>query len=101
MVPMVVRGLPAWLFCSMAIAAREPFDRFDFGLGHLFDKLARIGGQRLDIAPLPFGVDGFEGKRDFARAGGAGAEGDFAAGDVSVDCFKVVLLCSLDFDDVS
>jgi hypothetical protein len=38
----------------------------DIGLLHHFEELARIGGQRLDIAPLAFGIDGVEGEARFA-----------------------------------
>src|SRR5262249_46570723 len=36
---------------------REPLDRVEVGLLHLLEELARVRGQRLDIAPLPFRVD--------------------------------------------
>jgi hypothetical protein len=36
----------------------------DIGLLHHFEELARIGGQRLDIAALPLGIDGVEGQLD-------------------------------------
>jgi hypothetical protein len=45
---------------------REPFDQIDVGLLHLLEKLARIGGQRLDVATLPFRVDRVEGERGLA-----------------------------------
>ncbi len=44
----------------------EPVDLLDFGFGHLFDELARVGGHRLDVAALPFGIDGLESKGGLA-----------------------------------
>ena len=43
---------------------RQPLDRVDVGLAHLVEELARVGRQRLDVAALPFGVDGVERERD-------------------------------------
>ena len=47
---------------------REPLDRVDVGLLHQAEELARVGGERLDVAPLPLGVDRVEGKARLARA---------------------------------
>ena len=38
----------------------QPFDEVDVGLVHLPEELAGVGRQRLDVAALPFGVDGVE-----------------------------------------
>ena len=46
---------------------REALDVFDFGLGHLLDKLACIRRHRFDIAALSFGIDRLKGKRRFSR----------------------------------
>ena len=40
----------------------------DVRLLHLLQELARIGGERFDVTPLPLGVNGIEGERGFARA---------------------------------
>ena len=50
---------------------REPVDRVDVGLLHHLQELARVGGQRLDVAALALGVDRVEGKRRLSRAGEA------------------------------
>ena len=47
---------------------RQPLDQVDVGLLHLLEELPGVGRQRLDVAPLPFGVDGVEGERRLARA---------------------------------
>ena len=52
---------------------REPVDRVDVGLLHHLQELARVGRERLDVAPLPLGVDRVEGE---ARLPGAGEPGD-------------------------
>jgi len=46
---------------------REPFDRIDVGLAHLFEELTGIGRERFDVAPLPLGIDRVEGQRRLAR----------------------------------
>ena len=42
---------------------RDALDAVDVRLLHPLEKLAGVGGERLDIPPLPFGVDGVEGER--------------------------------------
>ena len=38
----------------------QTVDGIDVGALHLIQKLAGIGGERLDVAPLAFGVNGIE-----------------------------------------
>ena len=40
----------------------------DVRLLHHLEELARVGGQALDVAALPFRVDGVEGEARLARA---------------------------------
>ena len=47
---------------------REPVDRVDVGLLHHLQELARVGGERLDVAALALGVDRVEGERRLARS---------------------------------
>jgi hypothetical protein len=47
---------------------RQPLDGVDVGLLHQPKKLARVGGQRLDVAALSFGENGIECERRFAGA---------------------------------
>ena len=48
---------------------REPLDEVDVRLFHLLEKLAGVGGERLDVAPLALGVNRVEGERRLAGAG--------------------------------
>ena len=48
---------------------REPVDRVDVGLLHHLQELPRVGRERLDVPPLPLGVDRVERKRRLAGAG--------------------------------
>ena len=59
---------------------REPLDRVDVGLLHLLEELARVGGERLDVAPLALGVDRVEGERGLARPGQPGDDDELVAG---------------------
>ena len=45
----------------------KPVDMLDVGLLHHLEKLARVGGQALDIAPLALSIDGVEREAGFAR----------------------------------
>ena len=70
---------------------REPFDRVHVRLLHQAEELARVGGQRLDVAALSFGVDRVEGERGLARPGEAGDDGEAVARDRNRDALEVVL----------
>ena len=69
---------------------REAVDQIDVGLLHLLEKLPRVGRQRLDVAPLPFGVDRVEGKRRLARAGQPGDDRQLVPRNIDVDIAKVM-----------
>ena len=47
---------------------RQALDQVDVGLLHQLQELARVGGERLDVAPLALGVEGVEGERGLSRA---------------------------------
>ena len=70
---------------------REPVDRVDVGLLHQAEELARVGGERLDVAALPLGVDRVEGKARLAGAGEAGDHDQGVARQLEVDVLEVVL----------
>src|SRR5260370_11070610 len=76
---------------------REPFDHVDFGTFHLVEKLARVGGKRLDVATLAFRINGVEGQREFARAGEAGDDRKRVPGDFNADVLEVVLARGPDY----
>ena len=69
---------------------RQPLDVFDVGLLHHRQELARVGGERFDVAPLPLGVDGVERERRLARAREPRDHHQPVAGDVDVDALQVV-----------
>ena len=68
----------------------ETFDAFDIGLLHQFEKLARIGGQALDIPPLAFCIDRVEGERGLARTGQPRQHDKLVARNVHVDILQIV-----------
>jgi hypothetical protein len=63
MVPTVDRGLREAALLVDGDRGREALDEVDVGLVHLPQELAGVGGERLDVAALPLGVDGVEGER--------------------------------------
>src|SRR5262249_55497077 len=77
---------------------REAVDLIDVRLLHHLQELARIGGQRLNITALAFGIDGVEGERGFARARQPGEHHELIARDLDVDVFQVVLARTADRD---
>src|SRR5882762_9539970 len=79
---------------------RQPLDRVDVGLLHLLEELTGIGRERLDVAPLPLGVDGVEGERRFARAGEPRQDDQLIAGNLEVYGLEVVLARPSDDDPV-
>ena len=66
--PTVERGLWLAAFCSIAIAGRQALDQIDVGLLHELQELPGVGRERLDVAPLAFGIERVEGERALARA---------------------------------
>ena len=69
---------------------RKAFDVIDVWLVHDGKELARVGRERLDVAPLPLGVDGVKGERGLAAAGKAGDDNHAVARQVEVNVFQVV-----------
>ncbi len=77
---------------------RDPVDAVDVGPLHPLEELAGVGRQRLDVAPLPFGVDRVEGERGLARAGDAGDDDQLARRQGDVHLLQVVRAGALDHD---
>ncbi len=69
---------------------RDTVDAIDVGLLHPLQELARIGRQRLDVAPLPFRVNRVEGERRLPRAADAGHDDQRADRQRDVDILEVV-----------
>jgi len=65
---------------------------------HPVEKLARVGAEGFHIAPLPFGIERVEHEAGFARAAGAGDDGELASVDVQVQIPEVVLARAADAD---
>src|SRR4051812_30425220 len=70
---------------------RQPFDGVDVRLLHQAQELSGVGGERLDVPALSFGVDGIEGERGFPRPRQTGYNGQAVARNRDVDVSKVVL----------
>ena len=70
---------------------RQALDEVDVGLVHLPEELARVRGQRLDVAPLPLGEDRVEGEARLAGTGQAREHDQAVAGQVELDAAQVVL----------
>ncbi len=70
---------------------REPVDRVDVGLLHHLEELARVGGERLDVAALALGVDRVEREARLARAREAGDADERVARQRDRDVLEVVL----------
>ena len=70
---------------------REPLDRVDVRLVHLPEELARVRRQRLDVAPLPLGVDRVERQRRLAGPRKARDHGQRPARDRDRYVLEVVL----------
>ena len=68
-------------------------------LRHPLEELLGVGRERLDVAPLPLGVERVEGERALARAGRAGDHGERAVGQLDGDALQIVLTGVDDADD--
>ena len=69
----------------------DVLDGVDPGLGEELEELARVGAERLDVAPLALGMQRLEDERRLARAGHAGDDDVAAQGDIEVEALEVVL----------
>ena len=69
---------------------RQPLDGVDIGLVQLTQKHPRIGGQRLDKAPVSLGVDGIKRKRGLSRPGQSGQHNQLVPRDVHIDIFEIM-----------
>ncbi|CCK04026.1 hypothetical protein BN129_2779 [Cronobacter sakazakii 701] len=62
----------------------------DIRLFHQRQKLPRVGGKRLDITALPFGVERVESQRRFAGTRQPGHDDQFVARNDEIDIFEIV-----------
>ena len=77
---------------------REPLDGVNVRLVHYPKELVDLGGERLDVSPLPFGVQRVERERRFARSRDARDDDELVPGDRDADIFEVVLAGTFDDD---
>src|SRR5581483_612859 len=75
---------------------REPVDVVDVGLLHHLQELARVGGERLDVAPLALGVDRVEGEARLAGPREAGDADEAIPRQPDGDVLQVVLAGPVD-----
>ena len=75
---------------------RESVDRVDVGLLHHLQELPRVRGERLDVPPLPLGVDRVEGQAGLAGPGQAGNADERVPRKRDGDVLEVVLPCAVD-----
>src|SRR3990172_6528520 len=75
-------------------------EQINVGPRHDLEKLARISGQAVGVAPLPPGPNDIEGERRFAGAAQAGDHHEAVARDVEADVLEVMLLGADDHDRV-
>ena len=95
-VPTVERGLRDVVFWSIEIAGERPSIESTSGLLHHLQELPRVGGERLDVAALPLGVDRVEGERRLAGAREAGDADQRVARQPDGDVLEVVLPGAVD-----
>ena len=67
-------------------------------LVHPVEKLARVGRERLDVAALPFAVDGVEGERGLAGTAHPGDDVQLAEREVEIHALEIVLAGAADSD---
>jgi hypothetical protein len=79
---------------------RDALDAIHLRLVHAVEELPRVGGERLDVAPLALGVDRVEHQRGLARARHAGDHHQLAQRNVDVESAQVVLAGPADADEV-
>src|SRR5580658_2782760 len=83
-------GIARGVFLPNGDGWRDAVDFIDIGALHAFQKLARVGGERLDITALPFGVNRIESERRLARPGDAGHYGQLFVRNLQREILEVV-----------
>jgi len=73
----------------------DVFDRIQFRAVQKFEKLTRVGAKCFDVAPLAFGVQGFEYEGRLTGAAQPGDNNEFAEWQIQVETLEVVLADSL------
>ena len=89
-VPTVERGLRLVDFWSIETAGTQALDEVDVRPVDLAEELARVGGQRFDIAALALGEDRVERERRLAGAGEARENDERITRDFEVDVLQIV-----------
>ncbi|EEZ72416.1 hypothetical protein NEICINOT_03347 [Neisseria cinerea ATCC 14685] len=79
---------------------RQAFDQIDVGFVHHLQKLPRIGGQALDITPLPFGIQRVKRQRRLATARQPCDHYQLVARNVQIDVFQIMRARASDADGV-
>ena len=77
----------------------QPVDRIHLRALHPLEELARVGGERLHVAPLALGVERVQRERGLARPRDARDHGQGPERDVDVDPLQVVLPRSTDAEE--
>ena len=62
----------------------------DVGLLHHLEELPRVGGERFDVPPLAFGVDGIEREGRFTRSADAGNDRQGIVRDFKINILEIV-----------
>ena len=94
-IPRVVRGG----FLLDGNRRGKPFDVVNVRLFHHRQELAGVGGQRLDVTPLPFRKNRVERQRRLARTRQARDHDQLVTRHVKVDVFQVVGTCAANADE--
>ncbi len=76
----------------------DPVDQVRLRLVHPVEELAGVGGEALDVAALPLGVEGIEGEGRLARAAHPGDDGERVERQVERDVLEVMLACAANTD---
>ena len=80
---------------------RDPVDRVHVRLLHPLEELPCVGRQRLDVSPLPLGVDGVEGQGRLARPAHPGEDDELPVRNRDVHALEVVSACAPDDEGAS
>ena len=75
---------------------RQAFDQIHVRFVQALEELARIGGQRLDVAALAFGIEGVKGQGRLTAARESGDDDQSVAWQVKIDILQVVLAGTAD-----
>ena len=91
-------GVAGLVLLADGYGGGDAVDDVHIGLLDTLQELARVRGERFDVAALSLGINGVEGQRGLPGTRDSGHNGEGVVLDLKVDILKIVDACAADCD---